>query len=714
MLNVEDDPKALSLLLPQITAIADGEKDALGFLPPSAFADACSQHRLVAAVRTENGAARVAGYILFGGIYPRARVYQVAVSPEYRRSGVAKRLVAVLVARLEAAGYLSLSARVAKDLPHAIAFYTANGFALTKEISGGASRARKLLILARRLTTVDLLSRLDAGQSQRDLLALALRSSAAGDAPFYVIDLNVLFDLIRDRGRSKEARRLFAAALAHRVRLVVSPEFLVELRRTTLSSSHDPVLEMALQLPQLVPAGTAELRRVAETVHSIVFVDTRSSAAGRPQSLSDSMHVAHSALSKASAFITSDGQILSARDRLRNEVGIDVASLDELLELIPIEPSSDARFPMYGKGFDLADISAHELQTFLRSSKAPEQIALEFGRDVVGQIKQRRYGIRQGGRIVAVSALSVSPTPTGPASLLLYAEPTALVGDLYYDALFDRAMADATSQGPVLIELRLVPSDTSGTLDAFARSRGFLVGRDASTRFKVALGRSITATSWRRVGLALERRTGLSLSEVVAGAGYANLSVPGGQVVALPLPQLDDFLGPAAIAWPGRGGVIQPITSRYADELLGTGAQRTLLDNQEAAFLSRRCYASSPRSAQRMSPGSLIFFYESQRTGGRGAIVAVARIVDALTVSKEAVSHERARRLVVTNLSNITRANEVLLTTFDNLLAFPRPCPLATLRKMGAVGAQNLQTTTTVSDAVLSQILDFGWADEPN
>lgn len=586
MIQIEDDIKELAELLPQIMSIADGEKEALGFLPLAAFRDACAQRRLIAAVEEIGGVKNVIGYILFGGIFPRARVYQIAIAPHQRRFGFARKLIGVLVARLEAAGYLSLSARVATDLERAVAFYTSNEFRITREVSGGASRARKLLILDRRLKTEDLLSRLDVGHSHGDLLALALRSAATGDSPFYVIDLNVLFDLIRDRERSGEARQLFAAALAHRVRLVVSPEFLAELKRTTSPGTQDPVLHMALQLPQLVHQNPPDLKRVAAIVHRIVFEDTGSRAAGRPQSISDSRHVAHSALSGASAFITSDAQILAARDRLRNEVGIDVASLAELLELVPDDSASTRQSPMRGGGFELTAVDAKDLREYLQESRAPEGLVAGYARDIPGQVVPRRYAVRQGGKIVAASALKFPSTPTSSARLLLYSNPKVFAGDLYYDALFDRAAMDAASRGPALIELQLIPTDPSGAIHAFARSRGFMVGPNASTMFKVVLGRPLTLTSWRKVALALERRTGLVLKEAVEGEQFARLTAHG-QVVQLPHRQLEDFLGPTAIAWPGRQAVIQPITQHYSEELLGTARQASFLEKREAAFLSR-------------------------------------------------------------------------------------------------------------------------------
>ena len=152
-----------------------------------------------------------------------------------------------------------------------------------------------------------------------------------------------------------------------------------------------------------------------------------------------------------------------------------------------------------------------------------------------------------------------------------------------------------------------------------------------------------------------------------------------------------------------------PIARHYADDLLGTSDQLPLFGSPEAAFMTRRTYFNTPRSAPLMRPGTPMLFYESRRSGGRGAIVAVARIVDATILPKQQVPDELVRRAVVEDLEPLSASSEILATSFDNLLRFPKVVFLDTLRALGATGASNLQTSTALSHQALAAILELGW-----
>jgi hypothetical protein len=175
------------------------------------------------------------------------------------------------------------------------------------------------------------------------------------------------------------------------------------------------------------------------------------------------------------------------------------------------------------------------------------------------------------------------------------------------------------------------------------------------------------------------------------------------------LAALEDAIGPTLLIWPGRTGVIVPIARNYADDLLGTSNQLVLFGKPEAAFVTRRTYFNSPRAAGQMRPGAPLLFYESKRSGGRGAIIAVARIIDATILPKQQVPDDLLRRAVVEDLEPLSASSDVLATSFDNLLRFPKFVPLDTLRSLGATGAANLRTTTPLSHAALAAILELGW-----
>lgn len=172
------------------------------------------------------------------------------------------------------------------------------------------------------------------------------------------------------------------------------------------------------------------------------------------------------------------------------------------------------------------------------------------------------------------------------------------------------------------------------------------------------------------------------------------------------------MFGPTIYLWPGREGVIVPIQRAYADELLGTNLQTRLsfIEDRDASFFARRAYVNTPRARKAMRPGLPILFYESGKRGGRGAIVAVGRIVDSVIVPKEATLREATRRVVVDDLSELSTTDDVLVTTFDNLMPFPRLVPFTALKAMGAEGSSNLMSATPLSSRNLAAIVQAAWA----
>jgi len=142
-------------------------------------------------------------------------------------------------------------------------------------------------------------------------------------------------------------------------------------------------------------------------------------------------------------------------------------------------------------------------------------------------------------------------------------------------------------------------------------------------------------------------------------------------------PRLKTLLAQQSCYGPGRDGVIVPIARNYARDLLGyRRSVSPLLWQPEAAFVARRTYFNSPRTPLLMRPGVPILFYESRRSGGRGAVVATARISDATVVAKLHVPDDLLRRAVVEDLGPLSATSDLLATSFDNLLRFPAPVSL--------------------------------------
>jgi ribosomal protein S18 acetylase RimI-like enzyme len=114
--RAETDPAALLQQISTIRALADGEKDALGFIPEAAYRDAIEKRRLLAMCTPTANGAEVVGFVLFSGVFPNARIQQIVVAEHHRRAGIASALINEVVSQLETFGYMTITAAVASDL----------------------------------------------------------------------------------------------------------------------------------------------------------------------------------------------------------------------------------------------------------------------------------------------------------------------------------------------------------------------------------------------------------------------------------------------------------------------------------------------------------------------------------------------------------------------------------------------------------------------
>jgi GNAT superfamily N-acetyltransferase/predicted nucleic acid-binding protein len=711
---IERDPNAQKELLPKIQQLADSEKEALGFLPSSAFGEAMGRGRLVAAIAKNGDVRTFAGFLLYSGVYPNVKIQQVAATPTFRRQGAASALMRALISELERLGFLSIRADVASDLPDALAFYAKHGFEKVRERPGGTTRGRTIIIHSRPLESDSLFSA--AATNDKPAVHLSARRRNPSDVPMFVLDLNVYFDLVRDRNYSDHARRLFGEALGHTVRLVVADELVSELRRTSRCESDDPLLQMALQLPRLPKPDDTKLDALAASIHETVFVKTSHKDAGTIQAKSDAKHIAHAATAKAAAFVTRDGAILAARQELFLSFGIDIATVNEVLDLLPAEIRRSGFAPLQGEGFQPALITGSQLSEYFQEVNVAGATASEFTAAPSIKAVVFREAVVCEGRVVAAGTF-VLPRSVDPlVRMLIHARHEHHDAELFADYLIESLIRHACKSGPIAIEL--VHLNGQSIVNRAARARRFHRKPGEPHFSKTAIGRPLTATTWSTAVQRIRRRTGLTLPddlEAISKPGGFRVTSSDGTTHQLDAETLEDLLGPTIIVWPGREGVIVPIRKPYADELLGTSDQAnfSFIHNKDASFLSKRAYINSPRSAKLMRPGSPIVFYESKRDGyGRGAAVAVARIVNSIVVAKSQVDPKSDRRLVIENAEEFSATEDVLLTTFDSLIPFARPVSLKKLKEFNSTGRANLVSAVSLSSDQMNSILDYGWSGD--
>ena len=699
--------KEIEPFLADIRAHADSEREALGFLPEPAYAEAARLQKLLllVAVESEKESIEYAGHLLFGGIFPSLRVRQICISPAHRGTGQATTLLRALKAQGEAEGYFSIVANVASDLQIANQFYERNGFSTLRLKAGGASRNRKINVRTLQLETPSLLS-LMVAPPRPSLVSPQKAKSRSQNAPLYAIDLNVFFDAIRDRPQSHNAGALFGAALQHHIRIAASDELIKELERHSYDKTKDPVLSLAKQIPSLPTQDKTLIASMFSKVSSTVFPERTLQNALRPNDKSDIMHLCHAIAAGVAGYVTSDQAILSARDALISEFGLDIIGLSEFVDLLDT-PTSSTTDPKIGtRHFRIDDPALEDITSFLDANAESVRSYLD-GSDIFAC---ERICISDEDGIIGIGLLLTARAIETASRSFVCVRQEHPFSSTTADFLITEQIRTCTKASAFKVDLYDIPNHP--ITRRIALGHGFQEQKGTSFLTKIAIGRPISKKTWSKTRLTVERLTGLRLQ---AGHPEHEVTVQitsnGEGATRLPILELETLFSPTVLVSSCRPAVIVPITANYADLLLGTGNQFTFLDVPEAQFLRRRTYFNTVRASTAMLPGGVMCFYESIKGKGRGAIVAIARIVDATSILSESVPEVLQRSAVVDDPSSLTKAGRVLATTFDNLMPLQNPVGLNKLREIGCVDGSNFVSATPISTDHLEKIVQLGFPE---
>ncbi|WP_338311153.1 GNAT family N-acetyltransferase [Bradyrhizobium sp. TM239] len=693
----------ISPFLDFIRAQADRERDALGFLPQPAYAEAARQRKLILLVVQDGDETSYAGHILFGGIFPILRVRQIAIAPRYRRHQHASTLLRTLIAQGENEGYLNIVANVATDLTGANSFYEKHGFVSSRLKAGGKTRNRKINVRILQLDTPSLISYMVDSKVATAVEMLPRKRSP--EIPIYAIDLNVFFDAVKDRARSQDAIAVFEAALKHQIRVAASHELFAELKRKSNNPTNDPILSLAKTIPTLPVQDKAKIESLKPHIAPLVFPER--SAAGKLKSTdeSDIAHLAHAVAAGVSGYITSDEKVLAARDRLMKNFSLDVIGLSEFVHLLDL-PNEIAPAPSKStKGFRIQTPTIEEVTTFLKR----EGVSTE---GYISISKCRRSAVFDNQGLVAVSLLDPAPALERPTHSVVCVHQEHPFSSTVADFLISEQVQLCSTSGAC--SLLLMDISSQPITRRIALGQGFQQAHEQSGLFKVSLGTPITNTTWTDARLVIERLSGMTLQEKCPRYDKPEVTVSINSTPrTMGLFELETLLSPTLLALPQRKAVVVPITPTFAADLLGTDAQYTFLDVPEAQFLFRRTYFNTVRAARAMIRGSIIAFYESSRGGkGRGAIVALGRIVDVTSIPANNAPELLQRGGVVDDIEALTKSDRILATTFDNLLVLNKPVSFKKLRELGCVSGANFVSATPITAKQLVSIVQAGFSDD--
>jgi hypothetical protein len=686
---------------------ANTSRDALGFYAAGVFEEFARKEQLLIAVTGQI----YAGHLMFHCRYPRASILQLFSMPSHRRSGVASNLLTSLESTLTRQGFTSIYARVAEDLSESNAYWEAKSYYVQRAEPGGQSRQRTILVRCRELPSPQLFSA--SGLTRDNPLGLETKEEGL---PLFLLDLNVLFDLNPRRFRNAEAINLFKLDRLGILRLAISAELSAELKRTMESGRTDPMQAYTGIFPVFELPDRADIVDLCGNIARMVFPERHLANQLSASDISDIRHLATTIYNRLGGLITSDDSLLRAAPSLHKTFGIQVisplalgqssASRVEVREFAA--PDQHLSFEPLEPGY------AAEVRTLLIRSAVPASvIATDWNVDVLASTATVRVIARRNN---SVSGYITWPRWV-PGQILnariVVDESSPAAGDVSR-GLLNMLMEYSVNNIDGQLALHVLPHQAE--VREVATEHGFRGAGQASVLRKLVLSCVVTPRNWQATRVHLIDIGGPRLPEQPPGLGthhqHVELHTATGNRVYVSVSQLESLLSPVLFCLDGRSAVITPVQRQFAEPLLGHSPQQTFLPRRYLDLYRERTYLSSHKTLPHFAPGTVILFYESQKGGGQGAIVAAARVQRAYLKATAILDSKDFERSVLNSelLESLGRSSFKTVTAFDNVIPLQTVVPLSVLRKLGCGRPTDLLTTHPINNQQLQAILAAGYA----
>src|SRR5579862_677921 len=580
-------PAEVMPFIARVQRAADSEKDALGFLPAFVYENQALEGNIYVAVCEDGGSNRYVGHLFFRCVFPHAHIVQLVVIPEFRRLRVGQKLLHALISLTEKHSYLDIRAAVASDLP-ANEFYEKMGFIISRTRPGGASRKRTINIRVKHLDTLDLFR-----MAATDATGLGIVDKLANRQAVYVIDLNVFWDVVRHRARSEYGNDIIRAAFHRLINMVITPEFVRELERTSVVPSNDPALEFALQLPVLSDPDPPITQAIMDKIAPLVFPDRQKAGTLSSQDRSDLIHLAVAIHHSANGFVTSERAILRASDSIFRLYGVEVIHVESLSSVLRASQKPIPAFRAQLSSDTLYIVSLAQstdtLETFLKETSAPADFRSDFVSASTMDTSRTRIAVSSDTEMVCLASWDTAAGLQGRATVRLIANGEHVAVETALNCIVHQVCKEASKAGPVL--LRLITPNGQAESQKAALQHGFqpvdkASDEDGIVLQKLCIGRPITSKNWTRIRRTLEQCSGLSFEQDFPTIDATDISVPfkvsdgGGRT--LPLSRLEKMLSPTIFALPDRHAYIAPIRRGYAEQLFEGSPQMSLTPKREA------------------------------------------------------------------------------------------------------------------------------------
>ena len=703
-----------------VRQLGDDHRQEFGFLAETAYTQAARRNNLWVSVEPLSHAFQ--GYLLLGGVHPRRRVFHICVHPDYRKSGIGRKLISELIRYSTERGYLYITARVSSKL-NANFFWNRVGFSVV-DLASSKTKGTNIRIYSRDL---DVPSLFDEDYIIHATTAMQLDPrKPVLQTPSYVIDLNMFFDAHHNRDDGQSSR-IMASAFRHEFLLYVTPEFIVELQRSSRDPRNDPVLTLAKHLPILPQVNSEHLKPITADLERLL-----SPTPGRPRQWkthdqSDIIHIAYSIYHGAFGFITRDKAILRHGRAIEDRFHLRVVSPDDILDDV-ISDKSAINVPLIAasagdlQATDISEQNRESVNLFLSKHDPKKRPLVSWPGAMPGSASDEPIVFSSSGEVVGLGLWTGTRHLGSDSVLHLFVDED----HPHADQAIDHALLHSANKGDIARVWRFnlkIPRNQKRTRETVLK-RGFHPQSASDNEFdmeytRVVIKAAVRPNYWSDVvvnefrGLA-----GIGLSgsmpsyDDLRKSGFVLKRDGARGVWSMSLFDFETFVSPGLLIAPGRKAVIVPIRDHYADDLLPeTWDQRLAFSAHEAAFRVERAYFLRARMHRRMPQGTIVVFYVS---GKRGHAVALARVTycQTLTTTQAALNLRRQGVLSERELRNrADRSGKVTAVTFDNVLAFPNRIGYAELNAMKCIGGANLVTAQPIQHDALCRIVEMAFGD---
>lgn len=701
--------------LEDVCNASDAHRNELGFLPRSVYEQFARRDGLYVLLAHTGSGQQYAGHLLFDRRFPRAHVRQIFTLNAYRRHGAASKLLDHLREALTRSCFISIRARVAEDLTKANAFWQRQGFYVQRSEKGGATKERQILVRCYELDSPQLFP--TSGLSEDN--PLGLDDSIANELPMYLLDMNVLFDVQPRRLRRAEVIGLFQAERMNLCRLAISNEVRVELKRNLGERKTDPMEAYIDTFPCLPVSHGAEVGGTFLELAELIFPHARGLSALKENERSDLHHVITAIRNDLAGLITNDSEILAVAHEIERDYGIQVLS-SNAFELDESVAKSEEAFEVIDKNtLRLLSVSTDDessVRTMLgqKTCLSGSSIAASWLPTGVQSRIAKRCAVWSDSLCIGYVTWSVLTTNDSMTVV------RAAVDESHPDALEAARIIllyviDCLRIcGPCQIRMEL-PSNQSYIREVGA-SVGFIGSSKGKYLIKSIMGLVLMPSNWSAAQAALVEKGGPSLPNIEPVYNGPDQQIlvhtPDGNRVHVSLDRLESLLAPTLFGLPGRPVILSPVRRSYAEPLLGHSRQGSLLPQASVSIYADRLYLSQPRSLKHFKRGTLMFFYETGKDGGRSQIVAVARVRESYLKSRDAFKASDLRQSVLTtsSLTDIGKSMMKTVAVFDNIFPLPNPVDLKVLQHLGCGRPNDVITTRPISDKHAQILLSEGFS----